>query len=466
MRRLFFLVILSFLLSPDQIFGQNKVPANAAKGWKAGVAKVVITPSQPMWMAGFASRTGPSEGKLHDLWAKALALEDADGQRSVLVTMDLLGLPKMISDTIRKALEYRYHLSKAQVILNSSHTHSGPVLSTALSDIYPTNQEDEKKIEANSIRLTEQIINLVGTAIKNLAPASLYGQNGVARFQVNRRNNDAAKLETLTALLGPSDPSVPVIKVTDVNGNIIAIAFGYACHPTVLNGNQWSGDYPGFAQIELEKLYPKATALFFQGAGADQNPLPRNTVPLAIQYGKTLAAAVERVLSEEMKALSPKLTTAYTEIDLSLTAAPSKEELTKMAEKETGFQKRWAIRMLDKIKNRQPFQTTYPYPLQIWKLGDQAIMTLGGELVSEYAINLKRIFGQSIFVMGYCNDVVSYIPTSTILREGGYEGDLAQIVYGLPATWASDTETKIMNGMIQLAEKVRVAKPESTLIHK
>ncbi|MBE9461504.1 neutral/alkaline non-lysosomal ceramidase N-terminal domain-containing protein [Dyadobacter subterraneus] len=464
MKVIFFLTTLAWLVFPVQSHGQNKVLANDKKGWKAGVAKVVITPAQSMWMAGFASRTGPSEGKLHDLWAKALALEDADGQRSVLVTMDLLGLPKMISDTIRKAIENHYHLSKAQIILNASHTHSGPVLSTALSDIYPTNQDDEKKIQSNSIHLTEQIINLVGSAIKNLAPASLFAQNGVARFQVNRRNNDAAKLETLTALVGPSDPAVPVIKVTDTKGNIIAIAFGYACHPTVLNENQWSGDYPGYAQIELEKLYPKATALFFQGAGADQNPLPRNTVPLAVQYGKTLAAAVERVLSEDMKSLEAKLTTAYNEIDLSLTTAPSEEKLTKMAEKETGFQQRWAKRMLEKIKNGQPFQTTYPYPVQIWKLGEQPIMTLGGELVSEYAINLKRIFGQSTFVMGYCNDVVSYIPTSTILREGGYEGDLAQIVYGLPATWASDTETKIMNGMIQLAEKAGVVKPESQLI--
>lgn len=464
MRVIFFLTALAYLVLPPGASGQNKAQTNSKNDWKAGVAKVVITPSQSMWMAGFASRTGPSKGKIHDLWAKALALEDAGGQRSVLITTDLLGFPKMISDTIRKTLENRYHLSKAQIILNASHTHSGPVLSTALSDIYPTNAEDEKKIQANSVWLTSQIVSLVGNALKNLAPASVYAQNGVTRFQVNRRNNDAAKLETLTALLGPSDPAVPVIKVTDANNNIIAIAFGYACHPTVLNGNLWSGDYPGFAQIELEKLYPKATALFFQGAGADQNPLPRNTVPLAIQYGKTLAAAVERVLSEDMKPLTPKLTTVYKEIDLNLNTAPSKEELTKMVEKETGFQQRWAKRMLDKIKNGQSFQTTYPYPVQIWKLGDQAVMTLGGELVSEYAINLKRIFGQNTFVMGYCNDVVSYIPTSTILREGGYEGDLAQIVYGLPATWASDTETKIMNGMIELAEKAGVIKPEQILI--
>ena len=69
--------------------------------------------------------------------------------------------------------------------------------------------------------------------------------------------------------------------------------FGYACHPTVLDGYEWSGDYPGFAQIELEKSYPGTVAMFFQGTGADMNPLPRRTVPLAQQYGEELAAAVQ-----------------------------------------------------------------------------------------------------------------------------------------------------------------------------
>ena len=45
--------------------------------WKAGAASVVITPEQPMWMAGYAARDKPSEGKVHDLNAKALALEGA-----------------------------------------------------------------------------------------------------------------------------------------------------------------------------------------------------------------------------------------------------------------------------------------------------------------------------------------------------------------------------------------------------
>lgn len=439
------------------------LPANA-QGWKAGVAKVSITPTEPMWMAGFAARTHASEGKLHDLWAKALAIQDANGKQAVLITTDLLGFPKAMSDEIRGKINTRYKLSKAQIILNSSHTHSGPVLGAALSDIYPLNEGDQQKIDQYSARLIEQVVTLTGDALKALQPANIEAGNGVTRFQVNRRNNNAATLERLTEIAGPGDPAVPVLKVSDLKNKIIAIAFGYACHPTVLDGYNWSGDYPGWAQIELEKLYPGATALFFQGAGADQNPLPRHTVPLAVQYGKTLAAAVERVLAEPMKPLAPRLSTAYNEVTLSLTTAPTRQQLSAMAEKVTGFQQKWAKRMIAQIDGGKPFPTSYPFPLQVWKLGDQAIMTLGGELVVDYAINLKKIFGQDVFVMGYSNDVMTYIPSTTILREGGYEGEVAAIVYGLPATWASDVEIEILNGMVQLAKQAGVAKPESRVI--
>jgi hypothetical protein len=451
------LLLIFLVLAQTFAFAQNK-------GWKAGVAKVAITPEGPLWMAGFAVRTHPSEGKLHDLWAKALALEDAEGKQAVLITTDLLGFPKSMSDEIRNQLLAKYKLSKAQIILNSSHTHSGPVLGNALSDIYPLQAEDQKKIDTYSTALINQIVTLAGNALKALQPATLQSQNGVARFQVNRRNNDAATLERLTEITGPGDAAVPVLKVADAKGKMLAVAFGYACHPTVLDLYKWSGDYPGYAQIELEKLYPGTTALFFQGAGADQNPLPRRTVPLAVQYGKTLAAAVERVLSEDMKTLEPTLSTAYSEVELLLTTAPTKEQFTALAKNTTGYQQRWANRMLEKIEKKEPFTTSYPFPLQVWKLGDQAIMTLGGELVVDYAINLKKIFGQETFVMGYSNDVMTYIPSATILREGGYEGEAAAIVYGLPATWASDVEIQILNGMVNLAKEAGVTKPESRVI--
>jgi neutral ceramidase len=419
--------------------------------WKAGVAKTVITPEKLIWMAGYGFRDRPAEGTLHDLWAKALVIEDADGRRSVLITTDLLGFPTELSNRIRDRIEQDYGFTRAEVILNSSHTHAGPVLQDALGDIYPMDSDQLNLVEEYSSDLENQIISLVGDAIETMEPANLFAENGVSRFQVNRRNNDAAALATQTELRGPNDYAVPVIKVADASGEIMAIAFGYACHPTTLSNYEWSGDYPGFAQIELEKAYPGAVALFFQGAGADQNPLPRRTVALAEQYGNTLAAAVKRVLSEDMRKLEPRLSTAYREVTLSLTDHPEKHELSEMIEELSGYQKRWAERYYDKVEQGQPIVTEYPYPLQAWKLGDQPIFSLGGELVVDYSIRLKRIFGQDIFVLGYSNDVMGYIPSERILMEGGYEGDFSQMVYGLPGKWTSDIESVIVNALIEVA---------------
>jgi hypothetical protein len=65
--------------------------------WRAGVARVNITPELPIWLSGYAARTKPAQDKLDDLWAKALVLEDADGGRAVLVTMDLIGIDRELS---------------------------------------------------------------------------------------------------------------------------------------------------------------------------------------------------------------------------------------------------------------------------------------------------------------------------------------------------------------------------------
>lgn len=441
-------IVLSFI-STDAL-GDSRLPDST---WRAGVARVVITPEQPMWMAGYAARDHQSEGIMHDLWAKALALEDADGTQAVLITTDLLGFPKELSDQIRDQLESEYTLSRARIILNSTHTHSGPVLKDALYDIYPLDQKQISTIEQYSEWLADQIVALVGEALGSMEPVQVYAQNGVTRFQVNRRNNDAAELNTLTELKGPNDHAVPVIKVVDRQGDLLAVAFGYACHPTVLDQYEWSGDYPGFAQIELEESHPGTCALFFAGAGADQNPLPRRSVGLAKQYGMELAAAVERVLEEDMRELSPELSASYSEIDLPLNPPHTKDELLEIIQSpETAdYQKRWAENMLLKYDRGESFISSYPYPLQLWQLGDQTVVNLGGEVVVGYANQLKQHLGQETIVMAYSNDVMAYIPTVTILEEGGYEGYVSQQVYGLPNTWKPQIESMIIKEAVRLS---------------
>ncbi|TXT21691.1 MAG: hypothetical protein FD138_4013 [Planctomycetota bacterium] len=104
----------------------SNVPAIRAEEpatWKAGVATVAITPSQPMWMAGYAGRTKPSEGVLSELHAKALAIEDSSGTRAVIVTTDLISIPRPLRQQVAKAVAEKHKLDPKGLLLNCSHTH-------------------------------------------------------------------------------------------------------------------------------------------------------------------------------------------------------------------------------------------------------------------------------------------------------------------------------------------------------
>ncbi len=428
--------------------------------WKAGTAKTIITPAGSMWLAGYAARNRPSEGALHDLWAKAVVLDDGAGNRAVLVTADLIRFHKPLTDDIKRQLHDRYGLSDAQVILNASHTHSGPEVNPERIR-FEIGGEETEKIVNYTRKLTGQIVSLVGQALDNMKPAAVHVGNGTARFAVNRRTNSEAEINQgrVKYLQGPSDHAVPVMKVTAPDGKLLAVVFGYACHPTVLAGYEWSGDYAGFAQDELESSFPGTTFLFFQGAAGDQNPLPRRSVPLARQYGRTLAASVRQVLEDTaMKPLSPGLSVAYSEIELkSAQGTPSKEELLKVISAESGHPnwiKNNAKSLLEQLEKEGALPDSYRYPVQVWNVGGHPVVALSGEVVVDYAIRLKRIFGQYTFVMGYSNDVIGYIPSERVLEEGGYEGDRS---YVFTSPWRSDIESRIIEEVIRLSERTGIA---------
>ena len=143
------------------------LPLSAAS-WKAGTAKADITPKKPIWMAGYGGRTKPSEGTLHPLWAKALALEDAKGNRAVIIGTDTLGMTASIYANLKARLAKEHKLQPEQIMLNASHTHTGPVLRGGLYDIYPLNAAHIKRIEEYSARLENEIVRITGEALKKL----------------------------------------------------------------------------------------------------------------------------------------------------------------------------------------------------------------------------------------------------------------------------------------------------------
>jgi neutral ceramidase len=424
--------------------------------WKAGAAKVVITPEKALWMSGYGGRTKPAEGKVHDLWAKALVLEDAQGRKAVLVTLDLVGVGRELSLELCRRLQEKYGLPRAAICLSCSHTHCGPVVGDNLRAMYFLDDAQQKMIAEYTAQLKDRIVDVVGAALARLEPAQLSWTIGKATFAVNRRNNKEAevpKLKEQGMLKGPVDHDVPMLAVRDKDGKLVATAFGYACHATVLSFYEWCGDYPGFAQLELEQAHPGAVALFWAGCGADQNPLPRRTVELARDYGKQLAAAVEEGLRGAMRPVAGGWSGVYREIALPFDELPGREKLVKDMESSDKYQANRARLLLKQLDAKGSLRGDYPYPVQTWRLGELTWITLGGEVVVDYALRLKRETAPGkTWVMGYANDVMAYIPSLRVLKEGGYEGGGAMVYYGLPSVWAPRVEELIV------AEALRQAK--------
>ena len=438
---------------------------HAAEGWQAGTARTVITPTQNLWLAGFSNRTNPaSGGKVMDLWVKALALQDASGHRAVILTADLLGIPRNIYEHTLALVARKYQLRPDQIMLGASHTHCGPVLRDALYDIYPLDERQRALIDQYSNWLESQMADTVGAALADLAPVRTASGQGTTGFAVNRRNNlENAVPELLAAgsLNGPVDHAVPVLAVYRPDGGLKAVLCGYACHNTTFAINEWCGDYAGYAQLDLEKCHPGAQAMFFMGCGGDQNPLPRHQTFLGERYGGMLAAAVEEVLVAPPHYLAPDLVTRMKMVTLPFGEPLSISQLKMMTNDPSPPTRRWAGRWLAFLEAGNIPPREYNFPMQAWRLGGQQLLiTLGGEPVVDYAIKFKQAYGYQTWVAGYCNDVMCYLPSRRVLQEDlnptlgahwGYEGSYAFVVYGLPALrWADSVENLIAGGVGEL----------------
>jgi neutral ceramidase len=428
--------------------------------WKAGAAVVDITPADPLWMAGYAARKGPSQGTAQPLHAKALALEDRWSHRCVIITSDLLGFPAAVSEPIAEQVRRRYGLERDQLVFTSSHTHSGPVIRESLINMYPLDPAQADAVRAYTAHLQSQIEELVGAALKDLAPARLSLGRIEADFAVNRRLKKDGQFIIGVNREGPVDREVTILRVERADGGLRALLFSYACHNTTLTQDnyQFHGDYAGVAQEVLEKEFPGTTALFMLGCAADANPDPRGAMQLVRVHGEALARRVRYALSDPMRTIRGPLRTLFDRVDLPFAAPPSREELQARLQSADVYVRKHAQCLLATLDQKGSLPASYPYPIGIVRFGnDLTLVALSGEVVVDYAIRLKKELGPSakLWVAAYANDVFAYIPSRRVLTEGGYEPVTSMTYYGLPGPWAPEVEDILVNKVRQMVKAAR-----------
>jgi neutral ceramidase len=390
-----------------------------------------------------------------------LVLDDSAGTRAVMITSDFQGVPKTMSDSALEDLRRQFGFERRNVMITFSHNHCGPRLGDDLVDYCPGEPKQVELVKEYTALMIKRLVAMVGEALANLGPAQLTMGEGKATFAVNRRNNREAEVPALLGqgipLKGPVDHAVPVLSVARPDGTRIALLFGYACHPTTLSFTKWCGDYPGFAQIEVEKNHPGALAMFVNTCGGDQNPLPRRNVALCERYGHMLAVGVEEALQGPMQNVSAGLRTAFEYVELRYLDVATRDELQTFTQDANAIRARWAARMLQKLDAGETFSPTYPYPLHAWQLGrEMLVIGTGGETVVDYALRFKKEFGAGTWACGYTDDMIAYIPSRRVWEEGGYEGGSNLYEYGRPALrWAGDIEDRIASKVHRLVKQVK-----------
>jgi hypothetical protein len=417
--------------------------------WKAATASTIFTPDEPFWLAGYAARTEPAKGKISDLRAKALALEDGNGERFLFLTVDLIAVQLAPTAAgVAEHLRRRHNLSRERVIMAASHTHYGPEIRADKALFFGIPPEYAAKIDVAAARVRRAMIDVADRALASLQPARLTARQTTATFADNRRAHGDVV-----------DHDVPVLEVTAGDGKRLAVVFGYACHNTTIPPEdcRYCGDWAGFAQEQIERDNPGCTALFITGAAADQNPHPRGSVELSQKYGRDLADAVTASLQSPGREIAPGIRVAYEQTPLPLeridrAALESKLTSTDMpAARKAKF-------LLDAIDRGERLITEYPAPIQVIGFGVELLLiALSGEPVNDYAHHFKNQFAASnrqIWVAGYCNDMFGYVPTRRIQLEGGYEGGRANLWSWVPAPFDETVETRIIDAVQRLVTQV------------
>jgi hypothetical protein len=282
--------------------------------------------------------------------------------------------------------------------------------------------------------LTDRIVGIIGEALQHLEPATVSYGHARCGFAMNRRlKSDKPSGDPYLNSPNPEgvvDHDVPVLTVNTAAGKLSAIVFGYACHNTSMSIKQWHGDYAGHAQQMIEEAHPGTVALFMMGCGGDQNAYPRFSPIFSFRHGQSLATAVEAALDAKPKPVHGPLSIDWQTTRLDYESIPTAAQIEKRLGTGEGYdkgyevyQRKWDEKRLHAIRNGG-LRDHYDYPVQTLRFGsDLTLVALSGETCVDYSLRLKHEFKGpgALWVAGYSNDILAYIPSKRVLHEGGYE---------------------------------------------
>lgn len=402
----------------------------------AGIAEVNVTPPIGCELSGFGMRWHGSVGIHDELFAKALVLDDGE-RKTAIVTSDNLGLALDTVAEIRRLVHAQVGIPPEAVILNSSHTHSGP--STLSLRFF------EPRDDGYVAMFIRKVVGAITYAANNMVEVRWGSAREPVQIGINRREMTKDRGMILGKNpAGPIAPYVDVLRIDRMDGSPLAVLFSHAAHPVSQGGNNYliSADYPGYAMRVVKALMGEGVgAMFAQGCCGNINSLEFGATWDATQrLGTILGAATVKCAEQIQTHPGGRLAMISRIIQMPLERQPTVEE----AQAEVAS----AIAALEKVKLSQPNRAqlrmaqdllevaqgrlalahegdrdrVVHFELHAIALDDLVFFGMPGEIFVDYALHIDQHspFRHNI-ILGYTNGYLGYVPTAYAYPEGGYE---------------------------------------------
>jgi hypothetical protein len=438
---------------------------------QVGFGVADVTPDVGMEMpGGFFKRKGT--GVRDKLLASACVVHD--GETSVaLVGLDALFITRPTVETARRLIVKATKLPGENVLIGANHTHSGgPVASCLGCD------EDPKYTE----KVAKAIAEAVGSAWNTLHAAEAgVGTGSEAGISFNRRflMRDGREIthpgkpktehhDDIVAPAGPIDPDVSVLAFRNPGDKdkIAGVVVNFACHSTVVGGDQFSPDYAGYLRKHLKDHYGENTpVVFLLGPCGDITQVDNMSAnsefgpDYADMMGGKLAGEAVRVI-ERMTWLKEAPTAATTEaVQVDIRPEPDADRerppfgLGSDNSKDQKVEDAYASerKLVAEERKKNPKLTC---EVQAVRVGPLGIATNGAEYFCEYGLRIKKASKHATtWVVSLANEWIGYVPTAQAFVGGGYEPRTAR-----SSKLAADAGQRLLEGALKALGKITPAK--------
>jgi neutral ceramidase len=390
-----------------------------------GRSLVDITPPVRLHLGGWAEERY-SDSIHRPLTCRVLYLRDGE-RECAIVSLDVLGISRRLADEARGEIQRRLGIHASNVMVPATHTHSGPILPPCLMPGLPP--PDAHYVED----LKRKVVGATLAAMREPVPVAVGFGKGMGDLGINRRlpyDDGKAGFPPKADPDGVVDREIGVLRFDSLEGETLAVLFGYGCHPTVAGPTRWIGpDYPGIAREMVERFFGEdAMAVFVLGNCGDVRSGYTNpdgtfrwdgTTQLVEEAGARVGAEVIKAAVQVRPETGAGLATSQAFSDIYTADG--------------------------EVAARCEFQA--------FGIGEALVVSNPGECFARIGLDVRREIGVPILFSSITNGFLGYVPTRDAYPFGGYEVEISYRYFGLKAPIREDGEDVFFNGMLGAAKR-------------